>query len=521
MVRGVKRSAVAVVGVFAIFGVVGPASAAATTMCVPTFGPACPNSGGNKTVFDVEEAMSLDGSDGKADQILIAAGTFTENALFEPSSGSTETYEPTGSDPLTISGAGPGATRLTSAGTKNVFLFDLAHNANSRQITVRDLTARIPASFPDNEGAGFQLSGDTLENVDIVSLNKGSDGVASAVGPGNVFRGGEVRGESGGSIGNGLGSDSAGSLLVENSTVLGGIWGLEAQESGAQLTARRVKLLGALFGAVVLGGSLTLENSVLATSGHAFYVDAAGFESLLNADQITAVDSAGTFPAITVEKSGGAGNAAVFVNNSILRGFASGYKMTTPIGPGIGSASIAVRYSNFLATGTNANGALAIGNGNIDADPLLFEFMPVAGSPSIDAGDPGPGGLANDFLGAPRPVDGDGDGIARPDQGAFEYQPPGPRIEKPGSDTLSPQTTIGAGPGKKLGKGIAKFSFSSSEAGSSFVCKLDRGRAKPCRSPRRYRDLRPGRLLFKVWATDAAGNKDPTPAKRRFRVPAA
>jgi hypothetical protein len=90
----------------------------------------------------------------------------------------------------------------------------------------------------------------------------------------------------------------------------------------------------------------------------------------------------------------------------------------------------------------------------------------------------------------------------------------------PAGDGQAPETRIARGPGKGLAKGRATFRFRSSEAGSSFACKLDGRKAKPCRSPRSYTGLKPGQHVFKVWATDAAGNKDPTPAKRRFAVPA-
>jgi streptogramin lyase len=91
----------------------------------------------------------------------------------------------------------------------------------------------------------------------------------------------------------------------------------------------------------------------------------------------------------------------------------------------------------------------------------------------------------------------------------------------PGSgDTTPPQTKIVKGPGGKLGRGIAKFGFRANEAGSHFLCRLDRGKARACKSPRTFRGLKPGRHLFSVAAVDAAGNEDATPAKRRFKVPA-
>ncbi len=99
-----------------------------------------------------------------------------------------------------------------------------------------------------------------------------------------------------------------------------------------------------------------------------------------------------------------------------------------------------------------------------------------------------------------------------------------PPVEPPppgggGSDKTPPQTTIKSGPGKKLAKGKAKLSFTSSEPGSTFACKLDKRKPAPCRSPKSYGGLKPGHHSFSVWATDAAGNRDPTPAKRGFRVP--
>ena len=87
-------------------------------------------------------------------------------------------------------------------------------------------------------------------------------------------------------------------------------------------------------------------------------------------------------------------------------------------------------------------------------------------------------------------------------------------------DTTPPQTTISKGPGKKVAQGKAKFAFRSSESGSTFACKLDKAKPKPCASPRTYKDLKPGHHTFKAWATDPAGNKDATPAKRSFKVPA-
>ena len=61
------------------------------------------------------------------------------------------------------------------------------------------------------------------------------------------------------------------------------------------------------------------------------------------------------------------------------------------------------------------------------------------------------------------------------------------------------------------------FRFTSSEAGSRFRCKLDRKPYRPCSSPRAYR-VKTGRHTFRVFAIDAAGNRDLTPTLFKFRL---
>lgn len=85
-------------------------------------------------------------------------------------------------------------------------------------------------------------------------------------------------------------------------------------------------------------------------------------------------------------------------------------------------------------------------------------------------------------------------------------------------DKTPPDTKIVKGPPQKTHKTTVKFKFTATEAGSSFQCKLDKKPFRPCRSPRTYKKLKPGKHVFKVRALDKAGNADPTPAKRKFTV---
>jgi CSLREA domain-containing protein len=85
-------------------------------------------------------------------------------------------------------------------------------------------------------------------------------------------------------------------------------------------------------------------------------------------------------------------------------------------------------------------------------------------------------------------------------------------------DRRPPRTRVLRQPRRVPEGGVARFAFTSDEPGSRFQCRLDGGRYRACKSPRRYRGLRPGKHVFRVRAVDAAGNVDRTPVKRRFEV---
>jgi subtilisin-like proprotein convertase family protein len=84
-------------------------------------------------------------------------------------------------------------------------------------------------------------------------------------------------------------------------------------------------------------------------------------------------------------------------------------------------------------------------------------------------------------------------------------------------DTSPPQTTIDSGPKGRTPSRKARFRFSS-EAGSTFECRLDGRGWKPCTSPELLKRLKVGKHKFSVRATDTVGTVDPTPAVRRWRV---
>jgi len=84
-------------------------------------------------------------------------------------------------------------------------------------------------------------------------------------------------------------------------------------------------------------------------------------------------------------------------------------------------------------------------------------------------------------------------------------------------DTTAPTVKITKAPKAKSKSTTAKFKFKANEAGSTFQCKLDKGKFKGCRSPKTYKKLKPGKHVFKVRATDKAGNVG-KPATKKFKV---
>jgi glucose/arabinose dehydrogenase len=88
------------------------------------------------------------------------------------------------------------------------------------------------------------------------------------------------------------------------------------------------------------------------------------------------------------------------------------------------------------------------------------------------------------------------------------------------ADTTPPDTTLTATPPSSTTSTSASFNFTSSEAGGTFTCTLD-GAQTGCTSPKSYSGLAPGSHTFSVYATDAAGNVDRTPASWTWTVQAA
>ncbi|HYH54493.1 MAG TPA: hypothetical protein VD761_10220 [Solirubrobacterales bacterium] len=88
-------------------------------------------------------------------------------------------------------------------------------------------------------------------------------------------------------------------------------------------------------------------------------------------------------------------------------------------------------------------------------------------------------------------------------------------------DQTPPDTAVLSGPSNPSNRSSASFTYSSSEPGSSFQCRVgDRAFAACAASGTTFSDLKNGRYLFEVRAIDRAGNVDSVPASYAWTVAA-
>jgi hypothetical protein len=232
----------------------------------------------------------------------------------------------------------------------------------------------------------------------------------------------------------------------------------------------------------------------------------------------------------------------VTVTNSVLRGFAHPLRAD---GGGPGSVDIAASYSDYSATGNIDNAQVggisesAISTVGDAAFAGPGDYHLAAGSPLVDAGDPAAAqGL--DLDGNPLVTDGNHDGIARRDIGAYEVAGPLPGEQGGGdqqADTKAPVLSGFASTKRTFAKST-RFRFTLSEAAGVTIRiqRIVRGKRTRYRTVGTItrkglagsnrvlfrgrigkRRLRSGRYRAIALATDAANNRS-APRRAAFRI---
>jgi subtilisin-like proprotein convertase family protein len=86
------------------------------------------------------------------------------------------------------------------------------------------------------------------------------------------------------------------------------------------------------------------------------------------------------------------------------------------------------------------------------------------------------------------------------------------------TDVIPPDTLLVGKKPQNTIKTKVKVKFKSTEANSTFKCKLDGANYKPCTSPFKASNLKLGKHKLFIKATDASGNTDPKPLKIKWKI---
>jgi hypothetical protein len=174
-----------------------------------------------------------------------------------------------------------------------------------------------------------------------------------------------------------------------------------------------------------------------------------------------------------------------------------------------------VAWGSFQGSVNSATGGPADPLGIPDGMALRRTIAP--GCPTLFEGSDDSDNSAADFFDAfpaPRP-----NSVVPAEHSCASQGPAGGSNPAAGGAGLRrPQTRIRRGPGRITRDRTPTFGFTSSRPGSTFRCKLDRGRFRRCRSPLTTRRLEDGRHVFRVRARAPDGATDRSPAIWRFEV---
>ena len=408
-----------------------PALASATTYCVND--ASC--SGTSEST--VQQALDAAGANAGPDTVQIGTGTYSQAGGFLYDSSALD-------NAVTIVGAGQGATTLEMPGDPNAYEQVLSINDGS---SVNDLSLKIPGTPGTNhyQDQGLDLFGARANRVSVTAASSANEDTGLFMGGnGSSFVDGTVSLPYGG---DNRGVTAQGSTGLVRSTV-------KADTAFANSTNGQTALLNRVslkpgasgYGAWTDAGTISISNSLidLGSKNYAVGLGVSNFNGSvtpksIHANHLTIVGggtgSRGLQVVATSPVANGAQAATATLANSTIKGpgvpIDREAQNTSPTNPGQSQASVQTFYSNynkgaaFSFNGPNGSGAIVDGH-FVPGSPTFVgrgDYTPRPGSILTDAGNPKFSGGGFDLAGNPRVADGNGDGKAITDIGAYERQP--------------------------------------------------------------------------------------------------
>jgi hypothetical protein len=398
---------IAIAAFAAALALMAPAVArAAGTFCVHQTG-SCP-------AAQVDEGSDLQAALGDAagsagNTVLIGPGTYTHAGGFDYVSNT---------NPVTITGAGVDATFLRATGGSSSAMHLAAPSPTQLSGLTVERTSNLTISALYIAGpTGSSTTGALATSVATAASGSGTiaeDGAVVAYGATLA------RSTIDGTI------NTAGDATMTDDAITAPV-GVYA--STGQLTAARLTIVAQQSGVVALVGSdVTVDGLLMRGSGAS---GAAAFAT--DGGQLTirsgtfAIESGSWYEAQSENANSPSGTSSVTILDSIFSGFTQG----TTCNATAGTADLTFGYDDrhvFGPESCTGGGTFTAGSANIDADPRFVnpaadDYHLLWSSPAIDAGQPNCGTPCqdSDLDGLTRPIDGNGDGTATRDMGAYEY----------------------------------------------------------------------------------------------------